>query len=362
MTDQVFHLYWPREDGIAMEFEDLALEVRDRVLALAGNEPGEFALRLPFLDRKECRRQDAILRGLTLIREGNVIRAVLGPQAAARDLAAASAVTDPLWRNAPSERQPEYFPVWQSVSLALQQWLRNRVAEAYFEDGTRFADRPAAYPVIVYQAGRLCHGHPRTEFTYDLRDYPDCTTTLEASWRMTVRAIQTVLRRMEGRLLAAGMTELAHRYAPVWHKDVLVSVQKKPKPYVEMLMAEAAVINAVIDLGTERSVRAANRFGSAVNLNLRKIFGMDLRGLGRGVLEEATRVLAGLEGRSSGDHLIDGGVFDDRDSRPSGSPDARISSSKNGDDGSADGGRKMGDAGIIPDIDARGGEPARQFV
>ena len=76
------------------------------------------------------------------------------------------------------------------------------------------------------------------------------------------------------------MTELAHRYAPVWHQDVLVAVKKKPKPYVDLLMAESAVINAAIDLGTERSVEAANRFGKAVHLNLRKIYGMDLQSAG----------------------------------------------------------------------------------
>jgi len=353
MTERLIPLFWPRETGLAIEFDKLPLEVRDRVLALVANDSGEFVLRLPFLDRKECRRQEEILRGLTFLREGNVIRAVLGAQAAARDLAATTALTDPAWLNAPSECQPGYFPVWQSVSLALQRWLRNRVAEAYFAETARFADRPAAYPVIVYQAGRLCHGHPRTEFTYDLRDYPECDTTLEASWKMTGRSIQAVLRRIECRLLEAGMPELAHRYAPVWHHDVLVSVQKKPRPYVELLTAEAALINAVIDLGTERSVQAANRFAACVNLNLRKIGGMDLRELGTGVLEEATRVL---------DHLFDGGVLEDGDARAARSPDARISGEENGDDGSAYSGGKMGNSGVVSNIDARGGKPAGQIV
>ena len=260
---------------------------------------------------------------------------------------------DPAWLNAPSERQPAYFPVWQRVSLALQRWLRDRVAEAYFADAARFADRPAAYPVIVYQASRLCHGRPRTEFTYDLRDYPECDTTLEASWKMTGRSIQTVLRRIECRLLEAGMVELAHRYAPVWHHDVLASVQKKPRPYVELLTAEAALINAVIDLGTERSVQAANRFAMCVNLNLRKMCGMDLRELGTGILEEATRVL---------DHFIDAGVLEDGHVRSAGGPNLRIGDEKNGDDRSAYGGGKVGDSGIVADVNARGGEPAGQIV
>ena len=362
VKEQVFRLYWPRETGIdtgtAIRANDLAPALRDRVLALAGDEPGEFVLRFPFLDRKECRQQE-ILGGWALERVGNVIRAVLAPQAAARDLAATSVLTDPAWRNAPTERRQDYFPVWQRVSLALQQLLQNRVAQAYFEDVKRFEDRPAAYPVIVYQASRLCHGHPRTEFTYDLCDYPECRTTLEASWKMTGRAIQAVLRPIESRLQGAGMPGLAHRYAPVWHEDVLVAVKQQPKPYVALLMAEAVLINAVIDLGTERSVQAANRFAAAVNLNLRKMGGMDLRGLGTVLLEQAARV---LESQSSANYLIDRRVLEDRDTASARRPDVWIGGQKNGDNGSAYGGRKMGNAGIVADEDSRRGEPTGQFI
>ena len=235
------------------------------------------------------------------------------------------------------------------------------MADAYFEDLARFENRPAAYPVIVYQASRLCHGRPRTEFTYDLRDYPECRTTLAMSWKLTGRAIQAVLGRIERRLNEAGMTELAHRYAPVWHQDVLVAVKKKPKPYVDLLMAESAVINAAIDLGTERSVEAANRFGKAVHLNFRKIYGMDLQGLGAGALEEATRVLA-QRPASRGDDLSDTGAVENRNVRAAGSPDARIAGEEDGDDGRTDGGGQMRDAGVVADVDARRRDPAGQVV
>ena len=362
MTDQRFRLYWTRETGVdtgtAMGVNELAPAVRDRVLALVANEPGEFVVRLPFLDRKECRQME-ILRGWPLERVGNVIQAVLAPQAAARDRAATLALTDPRWLDAPSERGPSYFPVWQRVSLALQRLLRNRVAQAYFKDVSRFEDRARAYPVIVYQASRLCHGHPRTEFTYDLRDHPECRTTLESSWKMTGRAIQAVLGGIERRLEEAGMTELAHRYAPVWHQDVLVAVKKQPKPYVSLLMAEAAVINAAIDLGTERSVAAANRFTLTVNLNLRKMGGMDLRGLGTVLLDEVTGVLETQSGR---DRLIDAGVLEDPDTATARRPDAWIGGEENGDNGRAYGGGKMSDARIVADEDACRGKPTRQFV
>jgi hypothetical protein len=272
---------------------------------------------------------------------------------------------DPQWLNAPTERDPGYFQAWQRVSLALQRWLRDQVADAYFADLARFENRPAAYPMIVYQASRLCHGRPRTEFTYDLRDYPECRTTLTMSWKLTGRAIQAVLGRIEQRLNDAGMTELAHRYAPVWYQDVLVAVKKKPKPYVDLLMAESAVINAAIDLGTERSVEAANRFGRVVHLNLRKIYGMDLQRLGAGTLEEATRVLAQRDAsrlddlsdtRALQNSNVTGGV-------PSaGSPNARIAGEEDGHDRRAHGGGQMRDAGVVADVHARRCDPAGQLV
>lgn len=232
-------------------------------------------------------------------------------------------LADPRWLNAPTEHDPGYFRVWQRVSLALQRWLRDQVAGAYFQDLAHFENRQAAYPVIVYQASRLCHGRPRTEFTYDLRDYPECRTTLISSWKLTGRAIQAVLRGIEQRLNDAGMTELAHRYAPVWHQDVLVAVKKKPKAYVDLLMAESAVINATIDLGTERSIEAANRFGKTVHLNLRKVYGMDLQGLGSETLEEATRVLS--ESHVSGsDDLSNTGALQNSHVLSTGSPDTRV--------------------------------------
>lgn len=243
----------------------------------------------------------------------------------------------------------------------MQRTLRDGVARAYFQDLARFENRPAAYPVIVYQASRLCPGRPRTEFSYDLRDYPECRTTLEASWKLTGRAIQAVLRRMELRLYDAGMTGLAHLYAPVWHQDVLVAVMKKPKPYVDLLMAESAVINSAIDLGTERSVASANRFGKTVHLNLRKLYGMDLRDLGVGALEEATRVLS-QNPASGSDHFIDTGMLQNDHLCATGSPDARIAGEEDGDDGRSGGGGQMRDARVIADVYARRRDPAGELV
>lgn len=327
MKTQVFRLYWLREigcdAGTPISAGELPPAVRDRVVALATGEDGDVAVRLPFLDRKECRRQDEILCALPLERADNVIRAVLSPSAAARDLAATLAFTDPVWADTPAERHSSYFGVWQRVSLALQRWLRQSVAEEYFRDLARCQDRDRAYPMIVYQASRLFHGRPRTEFTYDLDDFPECQTTVAAAWKMIGHSMQTVLGRIEERLGESGHAEIAHRYAPVWHQDILNAVRKKPKRFVELLTAESAVIDAVIELGTQRSVDSANRFARTVNVSLRSVHGLDMRALGIGLLEEATRALTQTDagGRQN---LLDRRTIQNRNQRAAWRPDLRI--------------------------------------
>jgi hypothetical protein len=327
MNTQVFRLYWLQESGCdagtPISAGELPPAVRDRVVALAAGEAGEIAVRLPFFDRKDSRRQDQILRALPLERAGNVIRAVLAPPAAARDLAATLALTDPAWVNTPAERHAAYFGVWQRVSLALQRWLRERVGDEYFRDLARYEDRDSAYPMIVYQASRRFHGRPRTEFTYDLEDFPECQATVASAWKMIGQSMQTVLERIEKRLYEAGRADIAHRYAPVWHQDILNAVRKKPKRLVELLSAESAVINAVIELGTQRSVDAANRFARAVTMNLRNVHGLDMRGLSIGVLEEATRALTQSDA-GRGQHLLDRRMVQNRDVRAAWRPDFRI--------------------------------------
>lgn len=203
----------------------------------------------------------------------------------------------PAWTNAPAERDPRYFQTWQRVSIAFQKALRTWIPELYFRDHARYEDRDTAYQLVVYQACRICYGRPKTEFTYDVAD-PDA---LPAAFRTIGRSIQTSLSKIEKRLHAEGRPQLARRYAPVWYQDVLVAVRKKPKPLIDLLAREAALINAVIDLGTTRDQAAVNRFSRASTNTFRSVFGMDMQELGGRMLQEATRVLA-AQPRSSPQH------------------------------------------------------------
>jgi hypothetical protein len=205
--------------------------------------------------------------------------------------------------------------------------LRDRIAEEFFRDPGRFEDRVDCYPMIVYQACRPFFGRPRTEFAYDVRDFPWCEDTLASSWKLTGRGLQRVLAGIEARLRELGNEQLARRYSPVWFEDVLVAVQRRPKPYADLLARESAIINAVIDLGTQPKVASVNRSAKIINQQLRKVHGpknaMDMRAIGYGVFEEATRALA-QQAAGEGENLAGAWPLENADVRTSGSPDVRI--------------------------------------
>lgn len=287
-----FNLFWLTESGCdwdrGVEAESLDPAIRDRVMALAGHDGGPLALRLPFFDRRESRRRAEILRGLRLVREGDVIRSLPAtPLAGLRDHAATLLATHPAWTGAPDERQPSYFPAWQNVSIALQNALRQWIPELYFREAARYEDREAVYPLLVYEASRICRGRPRTEFTYDIAD-PEM---LPCALKLIGRTLQGVLARVESALHAAGRLELARRYGPIWHEDVLRAVQKKPRHLIALLGDEAALINAVIDLGTARRMEAVKPFARSAHLALRHVAGVDMRPLAARALDAATQAL-----------------------------------------------------------------------
>src|ERR1700736_2328392 len=123
----------------------------------------------------------------------------------------------------PVEEDVHYFRAWQQVAVALQKRMRADVSANCFRDLDQCEDRDAAFPLVVYAAGRPCYGRPPSDFTFDVAD----SATLPAACRMIGGSIQFQLGRIESRLRAAGRIELGRRYAPVWHMDVLRTVRNK---------------------------------------------------------------------------------------------------------------------------------------
>jgi hypothetical protein len=287
-----FHMYWLRESGCdlgtPLDADELDGAIRARVLELAGAGNRALDLYLPFLDRRESRRRGEALRAVTLVREGDAIRSV-PPTAAAklRDRAAMLLATHPAWIGAPHECHPAYFRSWQAVSLAVQKELRRGIPEIYFRDPARYEDRDAAFPLLVYAASRPCRGRPRTEFTYDVAD----AEVLPRALHQIGASLQSVLETVERGLYDGGRPALARRYAPRWHQDVLRAVQRKPRPLLGLLGDEAAVVNALVGLGSGSEMQAVKPFARSVTMALRTMYGKDLRPLAFRLLEEATRTL-----------------------------------------------------------------------
>ena len=201
------------------------------------------------------------------------------------------------WPTAPPESHPSYFRTWQHVSVALQKALRAWAPEFYFRDLGRLEDRDAGYAMVVYSACRLFYGRPRTEFTYDIAD----EATLPAAVRKVGCGTERTLALLRARLDANGRAELARKYSPIWYQDVLAAVKNRPQGLVTLLAREAKLIDAVIDLGTQRNRAAARRFAKRANSALRNLGGVDMRDLLPGVLNEVTMVLA-EERRDGADH------------------------------------------------------------
>ncbi|MEQ1885853.1 MAG: hypothetical protein ABL967_12385 [Bryobacteraceae bacterium] len=290
-----YRLYWVRHKrcdfGTPMGLADLDAGIRNRVAALTNEGEEAIPVRLPYLDARELRTRSQAMQSLRFFRDANGIRGILPmPLAEVRDKAAWLAAGDPAWREAPGEDDLSYGRTWQKVAVGLQTALRRWIPEAYFADVERLENREESNAMIVYSVCRPFPGRSRTEFVYDVAD----EETIEMATRWVGAATQQVLAKAEARLAECGKRELAHRYSPFWHEDVIRAVRQKPMRLISLLGDEGMLINAVIQLG----VGAANgdtsgvkRFARMASLATRTVFGMDLRPLLPRVLDETTRIL-----------------------------------------------------------------------
>jgi hypothetical protein len=224
------------------------------------------------------------------------------------------------WPTSPLESDPAYFRTWQRVSVALHKAMQRWAFEFYFRDISRLEHRHEAYTMVIYSACRAFYGHSRTEFAWDASDPDMLGGALRSIGCPTQRALATI----ETRLRDAGLDELSRRYLPVWHQDILIAVKKRPRELVDLLARESKLINAVIDLGTQRSAKAAHRFAKASNAALRSMHGVDMRDLLPRVLNQVTVELSAHH-PDSVDDSRDARILEDHDVFAARSPDHRIS-------------------------------------
>jgi hypothetical protein len=105
-----------------------------------------------------------------------------------------------LWLNAPRERTPSYFPVYSSVSKAIQSALRQWAGDWLCEHPDAIDRRVFAYSLLVFSCTRPYSGRPSNIFTYDVQQ----GSALDQALRTASRRLSERLAYIDGVQRAAG--------------------------------------------------------------------------------------------------------------------------------------------------------------
>ena len=172
------------------------------MLELAGSDPVEIAVELPYMDQREWRKRGEILAALPLERRGNIdFRSAFPRRCDAQHRREPRADRSGLEERAQGRRSAVFCaPGEGSRCGATAIPARPGSPSSIFSDISRFEDRDTAFPMLVYQAARVCRGQSRGDFTYDLPDYPACRITLALALKMTGLSLQSILAGIEQRL------------------------------------------------------------------------------------------------------------------------------------------------------------------
>jgi hypothetical protein len=209
------------------------------------------------------------------------------------------------WLNAPGTRSSEFFEVYSRVSVAVQHAMRKWLPLVWFSDLDRYDDFNAAHALLVYQATRPYSGRPRSDFTYDVQS-PDGSALLRKG---LARDLAAVLKPVEQLLRAGGKRSISRFYCPDQAMRILAGVQRQPRLFNALLVADTFSVDSLVQLGTSgraftdtaasdprtavrRLATFAAGFVTAFHRKLRRLYGgRDFTAFGSLLLIEATRAL-----------------------------------------------------------------------
>ncbi|RPI07931.1 MAG: hypothetical protein EHM65_11095, partial [Acidobacteriales bacterium] len=151
------------------------------------------------------------------------------------------------WLEAPGERDLQYFPVYSKVSVTVQRALRLWLPLSYFSGIASYDTLETAFPLVVYQASRPFAGARKFELTYDAMSQQ----RMAVFFRMAAQRLPKELARVEELLIEAGKRGTAAFYAPRHARNILTSVQRRPKLIHSLVAADAHFVNALVKLGCQ---------------------------------------------------------------------------------------------------------------
>lgn len=155
-----------------------------------------------------------------------------GPEATGTDFA--------VWKGAPKERTPTYFPTYSAISRAMQRALRDWVREWFTANAETILLRPhTAYSILVYQCTHPFSGRPTNTFTYDIQQ----DDVLNRAFASAVNKLGGELRMLDTKRF--GWFTREHYFA-YRSKEVVNYVVKNRRAIYRMLHTETVLMDSIL--------------------------------------------------------------------------------------------------------------------
>ncbi|MGC2662211.1 MAG: hypothetical protein WA324_29975 [Bryobacteraceae bacterium] len=173
-----------------------------------------------------------------------------------------------LWKTAPRERTASYFPVYSSVSKAIQGALRGWVGE-WLQAHPEILLRPhTAYPILVYQCTHPFAGKATNIFTYDIQQ----TEALDRAFASAAHRLGGLLKTIDTKKFPWLTRE---HYFAYRSKEVVKYVARNRRALYKMLNVETVLMNsflkfAVVDINRLGLEEASEVLRREVAKNLRR--------------------------------------------------------------------------------------------
>lgn len=185
-----------------------------------------------------------------------------------REERSAEAADIAVWKSAPRERTPSYFPVYSSVSKAMQGALRGWVGE-WFQEHPEILLRPhTAYAILVYKCTHPFAGKATNIFTYDIQQ----TEALDRAFASAAHRLGGLLKTIDTKRFSWLTRE---HYFAYRSKEVVKYVARNRRALYKMLNVETVLMNsilkfAVVDINKLGLAEAYSVLRREVHKNLKR--------------------------------------------------------------------------------------------
>jgi hypothetical protein len=165
-----------------------------------------------------------------------------------------------VWKMAPKERTPAYFPTYSAVSRAMQAAMRGWVRE-WFQANPEVLMRPhTAYPILVYQCTHPFAGKRTNIFTYDVQE----TVVLDRAFASAAAKLSRELKALDTKRFNWFTRE---HYFAYRSREVVKYVARNRRAIYKMLHVETILMDSVLnfavtdipELGLEAAVKLLRR-------------------------------------------------------------------------------------------------------